>query len=119
MARLSAMGGLVDSHCAHHPPSTPGTEEGAVGKEISANAGAKKRNSAADDAHDKGTADMNAERQTDLSGREGPAQTLDTEQALNPEVDGDLGVSRNISDRQPNADNLPATIDAGNAKLPG
>src|SRR5262249_52579857 len=74
------------------------------------------------------TADQNTERpstlprtEPDPSGGEGPAQTHEsehTEQELEPKVDGNLGVSRNINDKQPNADNLPATIDAGNAKLP-
>jgi hypothetical protein len=96
-------------------------------KDISPNTGAKNLKSAADNAHDKGTADKNAERpstlpraEPDLSGGEGPAQTHEsehTEQELEPKDDGGLGDSRDIKDEQVTADNLPASIDADNAKL--
>jgi hypothetical protein len=84
--------------------------------------------SAADNAHDKETTDKNPERpstlpraEPDLSGAEGPAQTLEgehTERERDTEVDGDLGDSRDINDEQANADKLPVRIDAQKPMLP-
>jgi hypothetical protein len=78
--------------------------------------------------HEKETAGKNAEHASRLTHAkrelpgEGPAQTLEceqTEQEMEPEVDGDLGDSRDINDEQADdADNLPVVIDAGNATLP-
>jgi hypothetical protein len=93
-------------------------------KDINPSTSARNSKSAADNAHEKETADENAvlpRADPDLSGGEGPARTLaqeHTAQEQEPEVDRDFGVSGDFNDEQANDDNLPTIIDAGNARLP-